>query len=244
MRVGVLIFSRYDSSRLPGKALLNLDGRELLGRVIDLSKKLRNACQVVVATSDRTIDDPIADFAMEQGVDVFRGCAEDVAVRAVDACRSLGWNAFARVCGDRPFFDTAIVDSAIQYMITEPYDLITTEGRCPLPAGLTTEVVLLEALERLLPKFSKFHREHLTSYFYEKPDCSRINSLEFPAISRQNYSTKLVVDTPSDLDRAIWISKQVRSNESQDNVTTSRLLDLALSWDQSNLNNTICNSRN
>ena len=174
MRIGVLIFSRYDSSRLPGKALLNLDGRELLGRVIDRSKKLRNACEVAVATSDRSTDDVIADFAIEQGIHVFRGHADDVAARAVDACRFFGWDAFARICGDRPFYDIAIVDSAIDYMINEPCDLITTEGKYSLPPGLTTEVVLLEALERFLPNFSKFHREHLTSFFYERTDYFRI----------------------------------------------------------------------
>ena len=189
--------------------------------------------EVAVATG-RSADDVIADFAIEQGV-MFRGHADDVAARAVDACRFFGWDAFARICGDRPFYDIAIVDSAIDYMINEPCDLITTEGKVFSASGANSRGGIVGALERFLPNFSKFHREHLTSFFYERTDYFRINSIEHPEISIQNYSTKLVVDTPMDFDRAIWISKQVRSNQAQDNATTLQLLDLALSWDQLNL---------
>ena len=102
-KIGVLIFSRFDSSRLPGKALLDISGKELLGRVIDRSKKIRGITGVAVATSDRNIDDNVAAFAKAQGVDVFRGSVDDVAKRAIEACNFYGWDAFVRICGDRPF---------------------------------------------------------------------------------------------------------------------------------------------
>ena len=38
MKVGAIIFSRMSSRRLPSKALIEINGRTLLGRVIDLTK--------------------------------------------------------------------------------------------------------------------------------------------------------------------------------------------------------------
>ena len=42
MNIGGIIFSRMSSSRLPGKALIDIDGKTLLERVIERSKKIRN----------------------------------------------------------------------------------------------------------------------------------------------------------------------------------------------------------
>ena len=42
-RIGAIIFSRFDSNRLFGKALIDIQGRSLLGRVIDRAKRLFSA---------------------------------------------------------------------------------------------------------------------------------------------------------------------------------------------------------
>ena len=50
MSRGVIIFSRMDSNRLPGKALIDICGRSLLGRVIDRAKNIKGAERIIVAT--------------------------------------------------------------------------------------------------------------------------------------------------------------------------------------------------
>ena len=50
MSVGAIIFSRYTSSRLPGKALVDIAGRCLLGRVLDRSKLVKGIDHVILAT--------------------------------------------------------------------------------------------------------------------------------------------------------------------------------------------------
>jgi len=103
-KIGGLIFSRFDSTRLPGKALLEINGREMLGRVIDRAKKIPGLDGIVVATTDREVDDTIAEFASKENVGCFRGSLDDVAFRAFKACESFGFSKFVRICGDRPFF--------------------------------------------------------------------------------------------------------------------------------------------
>ena len=61
MKIGAIIFSRMDSKRLPGKALVKIGGRPMLGRVIDRSKCTMTD-NIIVATSFREIDNEIVLF--------------------------------------------------------------------------------------------------------------------------------------------------------------------------------------
>ncbi|MCL9781543.1 NTP transferase domain-containing protein [Vibrio sp. S4M6] len=237
MNIGVLIFSRYDSTRLPGKALLKINGQELLGRVIDRSKKLTGVEGVVVATSDRKTDDVIADFAKSQGVEVFRGNVNDVAKRAIDACNYYGWDAFVRICGDRPFYDVSIVRSSIENMSYRRCDLVTTSGEYMLPPGLTTEVVLCSALEKYYEFFQASHKEHLTSFLYERAGSFDIRYLDYPNICKAVYPTSLVVDTDKDLHRAEWVAKKLELSNPIPEQSARTVLELAKLWDKNHFLN-------
>ena len=87
MHIPALIFARMDSTRLPGKALKPLAGQPVLGRVIRRLSQSGEIDGIVVCSSDRAIDDPIAAFAEDKKVGLFRGSAEDVLGRAAAAAR-------------------------------------------------------------------------------------------------------------------------------------------------------------
>lgn len=231
MIIGVLIFSRYASNRLPGKALKKIDGQELLGRVIDRSKTLVGIEGIAVATSGNQIDDKLADFSAAKQVGVFRGDENDVAKRAIDACAHYGWDAFVRVCGDRPFFDPSIVNSAVEIITDKDCDLVTTSGSCALPPGLTTEIISLSALERVYGQFDVHDKEHISSYIYKHAASFDIRYLNYPSISKAVYPTTLAIDTEKDLQRATWISKQLNSQDKISGQSAKSLLELAMDWD-------------
>ena len=100
----IIIFSRHNSTRLPGKALKLIHGREMLGWVIDRARLVNNNIPVIVATSSEPQDDQIAEFSQSNGVFCFRGDSNNVLKRAIDTCKEFKIDVFARVCGDRPFF--------------------------------------------------------------------------------------------------------------------------------------------
>ena len=70
---GIIIFSRMGSTRLPGKALLPLGKSTVLGCVINQLRCCLGGGELVVATSDLQVDDPIESFAKSQGVRVLEG---------------------------------------------------------------------------------------------------------------------------------------------------------------------------
>lgn len=203
MRLGTLVFSRFESSRLPGKALRHVGGMPLLERVIRRAQLL--PWPVVLATTDRKADDPLVALAAGLGVESFRGSADRVLERAVLAAEACGLDAFIRLCGDRPLFPLDDVRQAAAAMSEAaaggpdaPPDLVTTcgEGRCP--RGLTTEIVRTLALRRILDGVvTAEQQEHLTRYCYDHPAEFRIVSL--PAPSTPFTCPGFAVDTAADL---------------------------------------------
>lgn len=231
MKVGAIIFSRYDSSRLPGKALRKIAGRELLGRVLDRAADLSTLDQAVVATSVREIDDVIVQYAHAEGYKTFRGDTENVALRALDACEKFGWDGFARICGDRPFFNPAMIDHAVALFAQGTYDLVTANGAHPLPPGLTVEIVRSSALKAHLDDFSSADKEHLTSFFYKHPDQFNIGYVDHEQLAKTRFNTRLVVDDATDLARAEWIASHVDPLGQEAYSDSERILKLACEWD-------------
>jgi spore coat polysaccharide biosynthesis protein SpsF len=230
MRMGAIIFARMNSSRLPGKALLPIGQRPLLGWVLDRVARVRDLAQVVVATSTSASDDPIAAFAAAAGVDVYRGSLDNVVARALACARVFELDAFARVCGDRVFLEPTDIEAAMAQMAPDgsrSVDLVTNNLTRPVPAGLTTEVVRADALADILRQTSNAQDlEHLTRFFYRHVDHFRIVSArEIPA---ELQGVRFVVDTPEDLDRARWIVERL-----DDPVATplTEIATLARAWE-------------
>lgn len=230
MRVGAIVFARMSSSRLPGKALLPIGQRPLLGRVLERTARADGLAQVVVATSTDASDDAVATFAREAGVPVYRGSLDNVVARALACARAFEFTAFARVCGDRVFLEPADIERSIQRMMpndAEPVDLVTNMRGGPLPAGLTTEIVRTDALARVLAQTSDPEDlEHLTRYFYRHADQFRI--VDGAAVPLELQGLRLVVDTPDDLLRARYIVELLNDPAT---APLTEIAMLARSWD-------------
>lgn len=228
MTSGVVIFSRFDSRRLPGKALLDIAGRPMLGRVIDRARRVAGGGRIILATSDRAVDDVLADFAAAEGIDCHRGDAEDVAGRALACAQAFGLQRFARICGDRPVFDPVLVGEMLAWQQETGADLATTAFPSTYPPGLTTEVVAVAALADALSRtVAPDDREHVTAYFYKHPDRYRIVNRTAPA-GLDMTGIRLVVDDADDLARMRWICARLPGGAA---AGLGDILDLCRSFD-------------
>lgn len=208
MNTGLIIFSRFDSSRLPGKALRKVGPNSLLGHVVARSRRVKGDLPVVLATTDRSIDDPLAEFAMSEGIEIFRGSLEDVAGRAVSCARHFGFDRFARICGDRPFLDPELIDVLLSKQLKDNFDLATNAAKKTYPAGVATEIVSTSALESALTKTNEMaDREHVTRYFYQHPNDFSIFNIE--ATDERYADVNLAIDTELDLQRVEWIMERL-----------------------------------
>ncbi|MFN3200753.1 MAG: cytidylyltransferase domain-containing protein [Bradymonadia bacterium] len=210
---GVIVLARLDSRRLPGKALAPIGPRPLLGHVFDRVKHIEveggATPQIVLATSTRSIDEPIACLARSEDIPVFRGSADDVARRCLDCAITFGFERFVRVCGDSPFFNAQLTSALLK--LHEALDLDVTTNVMPrsFPAGASVEIVSTAALARALddPNITDADREHVTAHFYRHPLRFRIHNVSCPAERYKGVS--LAVDTPEDLVRTRWVMERL-----------------------------------
>ncbi len=210
-RLGIVVFARMSSQRLPGKVLMDFDGRPLLAHI--LARAAAVAQPVIVATSDLPEDAAVARLARACGATAYCGPLEDVLQRAVDCARHHRLDAFARLCGDRPYFPQATMRSALETMANalrsgERIDLLTNHLPDSPPPGLSTEVVRVDALECALGSApSMHHREHLTAYLYDHADCFVIRSL--PADFSATRPHRFAVDSADDLRGLARVAQQL-----------------------------------
>ena len=80
-----LLFSRFNSHRLPGKALLDISGRPLLGRVIDRTKDIQGVDKIIIATSTHSLMIKLR-VLQKRKIEIYRGSLNNVANRALKAC--------------------------------------------------------------------------------------------------------------------------------------------------------------
>ena len=215
-----------DSSRLPGKSLADIGGRPLLGRVIDRARMVGGETRIVMATSARPIDDPIAELAACEGLELFRGSTNDVLGRA-DACsQKLRLEQLARICGDSPFFSPGLIRQFISDLIEFSADIVTNTMPRSFPEGASAEVVSASALKRAATEtHDPEDREHVTKYLYSNPDRFSIRNHR----TTSDYKgVKLAVDLPEDLERARWIIGELGAMPEK--AELDEITDLARQW--------------
>lgn len=113
MTAGVIVQARMGSTRLPGKVLVDLNGRPLLARVLDRAHRARRVRHIGVATTTDARDDAIAAFCAAEGVSCYRGSVDDVLHRYVEAAVRWDMDPVVRVTGDCPFLCPDAIDALV-----------------------------------------------------------------------------------------------------------------------------------
>ena len=163
-----LIQARFNSQRLPGKALRMLGNKNLLERTINRLKKSKKITTVVVATSTEKTDDPIAEHAQKTGTKIYRGDLEDVGSRLFNGAKSMGSDSFVRISGDSPFIDWRLVDQAIDLHNISEADLVSNIFPRTYPKGQSVEIIKTASLAKLCKsERTNEEKEHVTPYFYK-----------------------------------------------------------------------------
>ncbi|GAB3578451.1 aldo/keto reductase [Calidifontibacter terrae] len=162
-RTRVVIQSRLNSSRLPGKALMSVGGMPLIELVA--RRASRSGHEVVVATSEEHYDTRIADHLGGVGIPVMRGSLDDVLGRFVEATKDLepgDW--VVRLTGDNPVGDALLIDELAEAMRAGGY----TYGRndiSHMPEGLGCEIFLVDDLRRAHEtSLEAYDHEHVTPW--------------------------------------------------------------------------------
>jgi len=162
------------SSRLPGKHLLEVNGRPVIGHLVNRLKAVPSIDQIVIAMTIRSNDDPLEVYVKSLGVEVFRGDEDDVMGRVLNAAQANAADIICEVTGDCPIIDPILIEQAIKtYQVNQVAYVNNGRG---LPDGMgcqvfaTKDLALSESLTR-----APLDREHVTLHIRNNPEI-------FPAI--------------------------------------------------------------
>ena len=207
--IGIVIFGRMNSQRLPGKVLMPVLGRELLGRIVDRLKLVQVDLPIVIATTINECDDPIVRFAKREKIEVFRGSETDVLSRALECCDTYGFKKMFRVCGDRVFVPWELHNYFLEIESKTKWDLITNCKTRTFPFGMTTELIQVESL-RSIRKSSEDPEdlEHVTRYMYNNSQL--FSFVEVKSEESSWGDLNFSIDTLADLERCEMIIRELK----------------------------------
>jgi len=164
-----IVLARLDSKRLPQKALLSIGNHYLFEICISRLARSTEFSSIVLATTTREVDDPLAIVAKERNIPVFRGSADNVASRCVECARYFGAHYFLRLNADSPFSDPSLIKIGVAIARKNPdCDLVTNLIGRSFPYGISVEIVRSISLENQLEKLSLEESEHVTQCFYRR----------------------------------------------------------------------------
>lgn len=193
------IEARMGSSRLPGKVLYDIHGRTALDRLYSRLKECKELSGIVLATTDKSNDDLLADWAVQNNIEVYRGSEDDVLNRVVNAQRYMESDIVVEITGDCILLDPAIIDLGIKTFLSNDCDLVTNCKIPSFPQGIDVQVFSLDNLEHVEKNINDpAVREHVSLYFYENPDKYRILNLLAPR-QWERPALRLQLDYEEDL---------------------------------------------
>ncbi len=177
-RTAAIIQARMGSTRLPGKVLMKLGEKSVLGFLVERLSSSETIDDIVVATTTETRDDAIVAEAEHLGIGWFRGSETNVLGRYVAAAHAYGSEVVVRVTGDNPFTDPHSIDRVVR-QLWSGYDYAIEND---MPIGTTGEALTLSALE-FIDKVACTDRwrEHVTLYAKENPHMLRCSFMNAPS---------------------------------------------------------------
>ena len=199
MKVLSIVQARMGSNRLPGKALIPIQGKAVLEHVIQRVRRIRRIDEIVIATSVNKENDVIERKAREMDVLCYRGSEEDVLDRFFKAAQLYDADHVVRITADCALLDPKVVDQIIELHLREGCDYTTNILKRTYPRGIVAEVFTRETLNKIAAlAIDAYHREHVTTYIRDNQEQFKVCNLEAPA-EKFNPEWRWVLDTEDDL---------------------------------------------
>ena len=171
LRVGAIVEARMTSSRLPGKHLLPVLGRPIIGHLVHRLKSISLINDVVIAMTTRPQDDILEKYVRSIGAEVYRGDEDDVMGRVLCAAKSFDIDVICEVTGDCPIIDTNLIFQIVSTYLCNNADYVNNSKYSGLPDGMGCQVFSTSTLSMSASLTNrKLDREHVTLHIKRNPD--------------------------------------------------------------------------
>ncbi len=205
MKVVAIIQARMCSTRLPGKVLMDIEGKPMIQRVLERVQRSELVDLTVAAIPYDAELYRVVKANHHLCFHSFPGTDDDVLGRYDHVARKQGADWIVRVTGDMPLVDPAVIDQLLEecwvggYQFGEVIQGAFVEGRYVKGHGFRCQVFTAEVLRIAQLRAKASDREHVISYMRRM----WLPRERVTVSAGGNYS----VDTQEDLDRVRDIYK-------------------------------------
>jgi 3-deoxy-manno-octulosonate cytidylyltransferase (CMP-KDO synthetase) len=151
-----IIPARYQSTRLPGKALADIGGRPMIEHVYRRAASAASVTRVIVATDDRRIADAVARFGGEARMT--SPSHESGTDRLAEVAASLDCDLIVNVQGDEPLLASETIDAAVNAFADPP----TNRSGIVEANADRTPVLEMSTLRRRITDAAELHNPNVT----------------------------------------------------------------------------------
>lgn len=190
------IIARTNSSRLPQKVLLELNGMKMIEYIINKIKKSKLVDDIYICTSVDEEDEILLEIAEQNNVKYYAGSRESVIDRMLAVGKIENATNLIRITGDNIFTDEVYLDLMINYHIKNQVEYTRVEK---LPIGVTPEIMRFDSLQKCYAMMNPAESQYLLLYMFQ-PNKFKCQVL-IPEEKHCKPSMTLTVDTPEDYER-------------------------------------------
>jgi spore coat polysaccharide biosynthesis protein SpsF len=208
-----ILQARMSSTRLPGKVLMPIVGKPMIQLHLERLARCKNIDHLVVATSDHTEDNAVAELCQNLGVQCYQGSLDNVLDRFYQAASLHPADNIVRLTADCPMADPQLIDKVIEQHITEQNDFTTNASPHTFPDGVDVEVMRFSAMRQAWQNAdTAYQQEHVTPYITDRPEQFKIAS----HISPVNYNQqRWTVDYPEDFALVKFVYESLYAADNQ-----------------------------
>ncbi|MDB4505932.1 hypothetical protein N9229_02060 [Saprospiraceae bacterium] len=190
MKIGFLITARLKSSRLPLKLMLDLNGKSVVERVIDRTKKVAYVDDIVLCTSTNPQDRPLAEVAKKNEIYYYLGSEEDVLHRLKDAAEFFGFDYFVNITGENPLFSIEYANRVAEALLSGKHDFVYIDG---LPIGCAVYGLRTDAL-KVVCEVKEVIDTEIWGMLVNQPHIFNVHKIEADQQVRTNLVERITCD--------------------------------------------------
>lgn len=200
-KVTVLIQARMGSTRLPGKVLNKILGKEILLHMLERVRRTKTVDEVVVIMPTNQNDDILADLCARNNISYYRGSEFDLLDRHYQATIKFKSGIVSKIPSDCPLIDPHVIDEVIGFYLNnqDKYDYVSNLHPLTYPDGLDVEVCPIRILKMVWEEAKKgYEREHTFPYIWDNPEKFRIGNVEMAGGKDFSNTERWVLDYAED----------------------------------------------
>lgn len=213
----IILQGRMGSTRLPGKILKKINGKEMLWYSTSRLQKFKKA-KLVIATSTNIENNEVEKFCRKYNINCYRGSEDDVLDRYYQCAKKYNATIIIRVTGDCPLIDINILEKMFNFYNENKYDYIcNTWFKNSYPSGFDVEIFSFNLLEYYWQNETDIYkREHVVNSFnnklFRKYQFTDLTDNFFDGLNFNLRNVHLSVDNEKDFNLIKTIIKNFKDN--------------------------------